>query len=493
MMIRGDIWSLLAALVLAGCTIGEDAVLPDDPQPVIPAGLVTEPALGTVIDGDPSTISLRVAGVYSDAERQLVVQILANPDDLTSWETIATTRATEPRDEKFEFSVDVRPVTGARDAARWPIGGVLRLRVVDESGYALPHDPTAPEDTIIAVANPAGVPAGWTYLMEKPTGSAAETLEYYAAIGAPPTLADFMARYGFPGDETVTRYYNIGDLGIGREMHCRATQTPAGGLACYVRNYGTFGGRRDEALALTAAGGTPLATVAMVYTPPIDAPNAVSFMVYGADNALVTSAQLDTPGNNTSIPQNCLNCHGGRSRYDAGANAVLGARFLPFDPATFAYAARPDLTFAAQEDAFRRLNRLVGNAAPTPAVREVIEGMFPADSSPYDPAFVPAGWNETRSDARVYREAIAPYCRGCHTSFGGGADDPGALRTAASLRARAADVMTRLCGAGPQGMPAAEQTTLHFFESSARPLLLQWLGQPGACAPTIAAPPATSP
>jgi mono/diheme cytochrome c family protein len=226
----------------------------------------------------------------------------------------------------------------------------------------------------------------------------------------------------------------------------------------------------------------------MVYTPPIDAPNAVSFVVYGPNNALLTSAQLDTLGNNTSIPQNCLNCHGGRSTYDATTNAVLGARFLPFDPATFAYAARPDLTFSAQEENLRRLNRLVAAAAPTPAAREMIEGMFPASDAPYNPAFVPPGWSETPADARVYREAIAPYCRSCHTSFGSGADDPLALRTAASVRDRAADVTARLCGTGPKGMPAAEQTTLHFFESPARALLLQWLGQPGACAPVLAAP-----
>jgi hypothetical protein len=460
---------------------------------VVPTGLVTEPALGTVLAGDPSTISLRVAGVYSAAGRPLAVQFLANPDDLASWETVATAHATEPQDGRFAFSVEVRPVAGLRDTARWPVGGVLRLRVVDESGYALPHDPTAPDDSVIVVANPAAAPAGWTYLLEKPVGSDAETLEYYAAIGAPPTLDAFMARYGFPGDETAARYYNTGDLGIGREMHCRATQTPAGGLACYVRNYGTFGGSREEAIALTVAGGVPLATVAMVYTPPIDAPNAVSFIAYGPDNALLTSAQLDTVGSNTSIPQNCLNCHGGRSRYDAATNAALGARFLPFDPAAFAYAAPPDFTFAAQEDRFRRLNRLVAGAAPTPAVRELIEGLFPVDSSPYSPGFVPAGWSATRSDARVYREVIAPYCRNCHVSFDTGADDVLALRTAASFRTHAADTMKRLCGAGPRGMPAAEQTTLHFFESSARAVLLQWLGQAGACAPTTATGPLPSP
>lgn len=478
-------------LVLSGCVIGENAVVSPEPEPEpkVPTGLVLEPALGTLVAGDPSAISLRVAGTYDEADRALSVQILANPEDLSSWLTIATTRATTPTNGAFGFSIDVRPIATGAEAGRWPRGGVLRLRVVDEAGRALPHDALAPDDTVIVVANPAALPAGWTYLTEKTPGSIAETLEYYAAIDAPPTLDAFMARYGFPAEGTTALYYNVGDLGIGREMHCRATATPAGGLACYVRNFGTFGGNRDEAIALTVAGGIPLATVAMVYTPPIDAPNAVSFIVYGPDNALVNEAQLDTTGNNKSIPQNCLNCHGGRSRYDAATNAVLGARFLPFDPASFAYPVRSDLTLLAQEEKFRRLNRLVGNAAPTAGVREMIEGMFPVNNTPYNPAFVPSGWSATRADARAYSDVIAPYCRSCHVSFANGPADPLAFPTAESVRSRATAVMARLCGAGPLGMPAAEQTTLTFFDSPARAVMLQWLGQPGACAPITSAAP----
>jgi hypothetical protein len=40
-----------------------------------------------------------------------------------------------------------------------------------------------------------------------------------------------------------------------------------------------------------------------------------------------------------------------------------------------------------------------------------------------------------------------------------------------------------MCGSGPHGMPAAQQTAKRFFKSSARALLLEWLGVPGACAP----------
>ncbi len=476
--------------LLAGCVIGEEVVEPIDdeetaPPPIGIRGLVLEPANGTVVAGDPSTASLRIAGEYVEADQDLVVQILANPADLTTWETIARTRTTAVVGlPTAEFAVDVRPVTSAAEQLRWPRGGVLRLRVLDAAGRALPFDAASPDDSVIAVVNPAELPTRWQYLLEKPVGSVAETLEYYAATNAPATLTDFMARYGFPGGETSAVYYNAGDLGIGREMHCRATETPAGGLACYVRNYGTFGGRRDDAIALTLAAGAPLATVAMVYTPPITAPNAVSFVVYGPDGARLDEAQLDTRGNNTSIPQNCLNCHGGRSRYDEATSSVFGARFLPFDPFAFAFAQRADLTFVAQEDKFRQLNRLVASAAPTTGVRTVIDGMFPAGGR-FDPAFVPAGWNATKADANVYREVIAPFCRGCHSSFETtiNTEDPLAFANADSVRTRAASVVSRLCGNGPFGMPSAEITTSQFFASSARAVLLQWLGQPGACAP----------
>ncbi|MDQ3370205.1 MAG: hypothetical protein M3680_32715 [Myxococcota bacterium] len=483
---------LLALAMLPGCVVGEELVGSEPPPdseespPVTARGIVLEPVNGSAVLGDPSTLSVRIAGEYAEADQDLSVQLLANPDDLTSWLTVGATRSVAQLGlEGATFAINIRPVASVTEQQRWPRGGVLRLRVLDSAGRALPFDRSAPDQSVIVVANPAELPANWQYLAERPVGSPAETLEYYATINAPVTLSDFMTRFGFPGNETTAVYYNAGDLGIGREMHCRATQNPAGGLACYVRNYGTFGGSRDEAIALTVAGGAPLATVAMVYTPPITAPNSVSFMVYGPDGAILTEAQLDTHGDNTSIPQNCLNCHGGRSRYDDVTNEVIGARFLPFDPSAFAYAQRADLTFVAQDDKFRRLNRLVAAAAPTTAVRTTIEGMYPLDNRPFDPAFVPAGWSASKADQQVYRTVIAPYCRGCHVSFESptGGEDSLAFTTAASFKARAVSVVERLCGEGPKGMPTAEITTAEFFNSPARAVLLQWLGQPGACAP----------
>ncbi|MEO8702681.1 MAG: hypothetical protein ABI867_21735 [Kofleriaceae bacterium] len=475
-------WTSLA--MVCACA-GDPPVNPpvDVPDPPAATGLVTEPALGTLLPGDPASISIHVAGTYSDSTRTLSVQVLANPDDIESWTTLVTTQATAPIDAAFGFAVDIQPVTADVDRVRWPLGGVLRLRVIDDTGYALAIDPEEPTDTIVAVANPGLAPAGWTYLVENPVGSITETLDYYTVTDAPATLTDFMTRFGFPGDETNALYYNAGDLGIAREMHCRSIEIPVGGLACYVRNFGIFGGARDEALGLALAAGPPLATVAMVYRPPIDADNSVTFVVYGPDGARVNEAQLDTRGDNKSIPHNCLNCHGGRSTYDVTSHTSKNARFLAFDPIAFEFAERPDLTLASQEEKFRRLDRLIGLAAPTTAVREVIEGMFPLDNSPYDPEFVPVGWNAKPRDARVYREVVAPYCRSCHSAFESATLDPATFATADGFKAKANVIVQKVCGAGPTGMPTAEATSKLFFASPARALLLQWLERPGACAP----------
>lgn len=476
-------WSVLFAIT--GCIgslptgpTGDDVEPPDDTEtpPLAPVGLVTSPEHGDVVDGDTRNITLHVTGKYNLAG-PLSVQALANPDDLASWTTIGMTTA-----KQGAFAVDVKPVQ-TQDRAAWPRGGVYRLRVVDGSGYVLPHDLADPSDTVIALANPGNEPGTWTYLLEKTPGSIAETQAYYTATNAPTTLDAFKQLYGFPGNESAALYYNRGDLRIGRDMHCRATTTPAGGVACYVANYGQFGGSRNQALQLAVAGGAPLATVAMVYTPPIDAPNAVTFIVYSGAGTLLNEAQLDTQGDNTSIPQNCINCHGGRSSYDMTTHAVSGARFLPFDPEAFDFSQAQGFTFTEQEADFRALNRLVATAAPTDATKQVIEGMFPLSNGPYDPQWVPAGWRTTPSDTRVYREAVAPYCRGCHVAFAKGANDPAAFATAASFRGYATSIVTKMCTEDPKGMPTAQATTRAFFDSPARALVLQWLGAPGACAP----------
>jgi hypothetical protein len=474
--------SVVCGIALGGCT----GIIDDGDSSQAAVDRVLEPVHGAVVTGRTLRKQLRVRGEFHDATRDLAVQVLADPSDLDSWVTLATTRATEPTIDGFAFTVEVTPVATGDETIRWPAGGILRLRVIapaipgaDE--VALPFDREEPSDSVLAIVSDAAPPRTWTFLEKEASasGSVAETEAYYRASDAPLTLEAFKARYGFPVAEdgpgaTRALYYNAGDLGIARDMHCRAQ---ASTVACYVRNFGEFGGDSDEAFReMLARDPAPLATVAMTYTPPITAPNAVTFVVYGATGELATEAQLDTRGDNVNIPQNCMNCHGGRSSYDAAAHAVRSARFLPFDPAAFAFSERRDLTLEDQQDGIRTLNRLIADAEPTAGVREMVDGMFAAGG--YDETFVPPGWNARARDARLYREVVAPYCRSCHAAF----DDAAAFLTAADFRSRSAVIASRVCGAGPR-MPSAEATARSFYGSSARALLLTWLDVPGACAP----------
>ncbi len=478
-------WSLAIAAASTGCMVGSGLQGGGggggDGGGSSANGLVTSPTPGTVITGDTSSISIHVAGTYTGSS-QLDIQVLSDPTDLTSWTTLQTVMPTAvTADSSQSFAADVVPVDSAADAGRWPAGGVLRIQVIeDATGSALPYDSTDSSLTTIAVASPLTLPTKWQFLLEKAAGSDGETEAYYTAITAPATLTDFQTQYGFGGsNEAHAKYYNAGDLGIGRDMHCVATTSPAGGQACYVTNYGTFGGAESDAISALEAGTTPLATVAMIYTPPITSPNAVTFMVYGATGKLSPQAQLDTVGNNTSIPQNCLNCHGGQSTYDSTAHAATGAKWLQFDPNAFDFPTdNPSLTFVAQAQQLQALDALAMQAAPTAAETEVINGSWGTAS--FDGSFVPTAWSDSAHDQTLYSQVLAPYCRGCHLSV-----DSGNLtfQTPDDLRGNAAKIVSKVCGDGPTGMPTAEQTATRFFASGARALLLEWLGQPGACNP----------
>jgi hypothetical protein len=102
-------------------------------------GAIVEPRLGTTISGDTRSATVAIKGVHIRPDEPIVIQVPERPDDLTSWITIATTQtssvpsATDP--EVFEWQASVVP---ALDPARWPQGGLLRLRAVDATGKDLP-------------------------------------------------------------------------------------------------------------------------------------------------------------------------------------------------------------------------------------------------------------------------------------------------------------------------------------------------------------------
>ena len=494
----------VVAILLAGC-IGEAPSSqsppppppPDAPSPTPAWGVVVQPRLGQLVDGDPQRALVSVVGVANRPSYAISIQVPDRPDSFATWVTVASTAtAAQPSAtdaSMYEWATAIAPA--ALDPARWPIGGVLRVRAVGGDGEVLAvlfddADGCIANNSgwreravrcgaqldhgaaiVSTAATPIEVGGRPRFLDLRGVTEATETSAYYQAIGAPATLSAFRTVYNFAAGETTSVYYNDSDLGIGRGMHCTATS--AGGLACYVSNYGTFGGDPDDAISRavtgeTAGGTGAFASVAMVYTPPASRPNAVTFMVYGATGALITSAQLDTFGDNTSIPNNCLNCHGAGATYDPIAHAATGAHFLPFDQASFRFSTQPGFTAGDQAPAVRALDDMVARTDVTAAILRISN----------DPDRVPAEWSSTIFDEAVYRNLVAPTCRGCHASLTGAL----AFESAADFRALSDGNITAICAPGHL-MPAAEVPFRRTWTTSARAYLLAALDAPTACAP----------
>ena len=250
--------------------------------------------------GTPSGFQFTFSGSVNASPNEwfIAVDVLnpagANPGYEANWSyNAATFRATGGGPEVFTFSEGgVTPFASLPDA--WKVGGLGRLRVVvvldaDTSQWAaLPvrdteghtpanattivvadtaPDPTKPpgqtDQTIKNPLNPAtpnylSVNAG---VLSFPPGQLpqqqAATNNYYNQIKVGsrgtgqsirekiPTLKKFIDYYFRPFEcssilnepERVTKYFNKGDIGVGREMRC-INRGCTGELACYVKNFG---------------------------------------------------------------------------------------------------------------------------------------------------------------------------------------------------------------------------------------------------------------
>lgn len=290
-----------------------------------------------------------------------------------------------------------------------------------------------------------------------PACEAFATKTYYGGVGtnqlgggasilqALPTLNHFKRRYfdipakcrvRLPGDDRFdvsALYFNKGDLGLGRWMHCTKSSGIVSGCfnetACYVENraatdrngrlrFGDFIGSGPLLL-----GSRLFATVAMVSrgNMPVDAPNKVFFVVY--DNAanrdnppLAFRAPLDTKGYNTFIPGNCLVCHGSGGSFQGGfttdprratpTQRVTQAYFLPFDLKSFLYYSPASgiagVSRGEQETQFKLLNQFVflTDIGQNHDAKELISGWYGGEGFPrdtFDDNFVPEGWSQSDS------------------------------------------------------------------------------------------------
>jgi CSLREA domain-containing protein len=259
-------------------------------------------------------------------------------------------------------------------------------------------------------------PPPWLSLMG--IGTPADAAAYYSAINAPANFNAWKTLYGFPAGEVRATYYNAGDLGFGREMHCRQAGAD---VACYVVNHGIGVGAPPELSADAAANNqNTLAAVAMVWhAGQAGQPNEVQFYIYNTlTGARLNSVGLDGQGEKY-LPQLCLACHGATATVPI--TAVVGAHFLPFDIASFRYSAKPGFTRADQEDALRRLNALVRSTNPPARISELIDGWYAPGgvsnpASTFDDNFVPPAYSGSVDDSDLYNNVVKHYCRSCHVA-----------------------------------------------------------------------------
>ena len=290
-----------------------------------------------------------------------------------------------------------------------------------------------------AVAGVAAYPDNTSpFLSRKGAGSTAEAGEYYAQIGAPVTFADWYAQY-FPntGQVASANYYNAGDLGFGREMHCRQSGVI---VACYVANHGLGAAAPPDLAVQDAVDNTRLLpTVAMVYDFNLDGqPNDVKFYVYAPDGSRLNQVALDSEGAK-NVPNLCLACHGGSynsSNAGPNPNSVTGANFLPWDLDSFVYSNSPGQTKAAQLEQFRILNSFVLFTNPNPKITQLIDGWYGGPggvanpSALYNDSYIPPGWDVSPDSRELYVKVIKHYCRGCHMAQTTNLEGPADLSSA---------------------------------------------------------------
>ncbi len=244
--------------------------------------------------------------------------------------------------------------------------------------------------------------------------------------------------------ETCAIYANTGDLGFGREMHCKKN---AANVACYVTNYGNIDTPDDDDVAAAVTGLAKIATVAME-SAPIEGDAAavpvVKFFVYAYDvggvphpeGARVNAANLDGKGLRP-VPQLCMVCHGGH--YPGGNNVgvppfgnadevKLGAEFIAFDLHNYTFAAAP-FDKASQQAAFKTLNeQMVLSTSVTNHTQLFIAEMYDGDNGVpanvqeelpvvVDPAAAAGDrWNAQPSKVEMYKHVIGNACRTCHAT-----------------------------------------------------------------------------
>lgn len=284
----------------------------------------------------------------------------------------------------------------------------------------------------------------------------AKAADYYAAIGESSldTLEKWKANYNFPkrrpGESLdayrarakVVIYYNLTELGLGRELGCSATGND---LACYVTNYGGQFNDMDNSLNAAVLGQDIRNTVVISYKASRASRYAVQFAAFGADGKRLSKAQLDNHGARP-VPQICMSCHGGHWNPDVqGLSGKYGlaedARFLPLMTGTVLFSGNAPYRKSDQEAYMLYNNNLAYQKRyETLTGRQqdylhrayfVRNGALDFYNGRTDQAFelsTPQGW---AGKENFYRYGVLPFCDTCHMA----ADSQHVTRSLANTQA----------------------------------------------------------
>jgi hypothetical protein len=259
--------------------------------------------------------------------------------------------------------------------------------------------------------------------------------DYYVATGEGTfdTLEGWKAFYGFlprKAGETLKEfrartstvvYYNVTELGLGRELGCHTNANTD--IGCYVTNFGATFSDMAKSLPAAVAGKPIRNTVVISWGKNRPTGYKVQFAAFGPNGNRINKAQLDNQGARP-LPQICMSCHGGRWDADKqGSGSKFGlakdARFLPLMTNTVAFSSDAGYTLADQEKFIAQLNDVAYQQRSdtlTGRQQDYLNKTYTFASGhlkePQNPsAGVPVGWGGHES---FYRSGAQPFCDTCH-------------------------------------------------------------------------------
>jgi hypothetical protein len=259
--------------------------------------------------------------------------------------------------------------------------------------------------------------------LDRIVNTADEGWQYYSMLGYSPdlTLAQWKQQRGFTAQDEADAvgFFNPQEFGLGRRATCHAQGSTVADLelSCCVAKYGHVGGPEHEALDDTIHDTHVGDTVCIEYSHgPGNAPRFTKFLAFKPDGHLSPVTYFDTSGAK-AVPGVCAHCHA-RTQDWTAHGGDLGGGMVFFDAPAYRYADW-DAAWrkSAQEERFRKLNRLVKMThGDTGVYADYIDSLYrvqgvdTAGASASEAPPLP-GWV---AQADTYREVVRPNCRTCH-------------------------------------------------------------------------------